>query len=186
MTQDLRHDVAAAAGGPGGWAAALPDTRFDLAVPDGPRRSLALGWLLLGLASLIGAGIFSVLLVLSRTPYFKDWFPLVDFFRIALVVHVDLSVLVWFLALAGTLWSINSAERLINTGWSALAFATAGTLLMCAAPFVGGGNPLMSNYVPVLEIGRVAEASFTWGDRLSVPIERLREVWTNGLERLHA
>ena len=92
-----------------------------------------------------------MLLVASRTPYFKYVFPLGDFFRVPLVVHVDLSVLVWFLALAGVLWSINSAERLINTGWSALAFAAVGTILMCAAPFAGGGNPVMSNYVPVLD-----------------------------------
>ena len=31
-----------------------------------------------------------------------------DFFRVALVVHVDLSVLVWFVAMAGMLWSLNS------------------------------------------------------------------------------
>jgi len=132
-------------------ARVLADIRYDLAVPDGARRALALGWLTLALVSLLASGIFSVLLVASRTPYFKDVFPLVDFFRVALVVHVDLSVLVWFLALAGVLWSINSAERLINTGWSALAFAALGTLLMCVAPFVGGGNPIMSNYVPVLD-----------------------------------
>lgn len=129
----------------------LPDTRYDLAVPFGARRRLALGWLILGLISLIGAGIFSVLLVLARTPYFKDAFAVADFFRVALVVHVDLSVLVWFLALGGVLWSINSADRLINTGWSALALATVGTLLICAAPFFGRGNPIMSNYVPVLD-----------------------------------
>jgi len=128
-----------------------PDSRYDLAIPSGERRALALGWLALGLASLIGSGIFSVLLVAARAPYFKDVFPLVDFFRVALVVHVDLSVLVWFLALGGVLWSLNSAERLINTGWSALAFAAVGTLLMCIAPFVGRGNPIMSNYVPVLD-----------------------------------
>lgn len=124
---------------------------YTLPVPGDARRDLALGWLLLALASLIGSGIFSVLLVLSRAPFFKDWFPLVDFFRVALVVHVDLSVLVWFLALGGVLWSLNSLPRLINAGWFALALAAAGMVLMCVAPFAGGGNPVMSNYVPVLD-----------------------------------
>lgn len=124
---------------------------YALAVPHGAQRQLALGWLALALASLIGSGVFSVLLVLSRVPYSKDWFPLVDFFRVALVVHVDLSVLVWFLALGGVLWSLNSQLRLIGLGWAALGMATAGTLVMCAAPFAGSGHPIMSNYVPVLD-----------------------------------
>jgi hypothetical protein len=151
VTNSMQQKLAGETAGAAALAGVLPDTRYDLAIPAGAQRGLALGWLVLGLVSLIGSGIFSVLLVAARAPYFKDVFPLVDFFRVALVVHVDLSVLVWFLALAGVLWSINSAERLIYTGWSALAFATVGTALMCAAPFVGSGNPVMSNYVPVLD-----------------------------------
>jgi hypothetical protein len=115
------------------------------------RRALALGWLWLALAALIGAGLFSVLLVLSRAPYVKDLFPLADFFRVALIVHVDLSVLVWFGAFAGILWSLNGTARLIEAGWAALAFCAVGTLLMCAAPFLEAAPPVMSNYIPVLE-----------------------------------
>ena len=37
------------------------ETRYDLAVPQDGRRSLAVGWLMLGLAALIGSGVFSVL-----------------------------------------------------------------------------------------------------------------------------
>jgi hypothetical protein len=127
------------------------ETRYDLAVPQDGRRSLAVGWLMLGLAALIGSGVFSVLLVAARTPYFQHWFPLSDFFRVALVVHVDFSVLVWFLALGGVLWSLNSTPRLTGTGWVALGLAAAGTALMGIAPFVSFGVPIMSNYVPVLD-----------------------------------
>jgi hypothetical protein len=118
------------------------------------KDALALGWLWLALAALIGAGLFSVLLVLSRAPYVKDLFPLVDFFRVALIVHVDLSVLVWFAAFAGILWTLNGTARLIEAGWVALALCALGTLLICAAPFAQGAPPVMSNYVPVLD-GRV-------------------------------
>ena len=118
------------------------------------RRLLATGWLWLALAALIGAGLFSVLLVLSRAPYVKDAFPFADFFRVALIVHVDLSVLVWFAAFAGILWTLNGTARLIEAGWAALAFCALGTLLMCAAPFLEAAPPIMSNYVPVLD-GRV-------------------------------
>jgi hypothetical protein len=83
-------------------AAGSPDryAHFALAVPEGERRRLATGWFALGLVALVGAGLLSILLVLSRTPYLQNLFPLADFFHVALVVHVDLSVLGWFVAFA--------------------------------------------------------------------------------------
>ena len=110
-----------------------------------------MGWLWLGIMALLGSGLFSVLLVLSRTPYIQDIIPWIDFFHTALVVHVDLSVLVWFLAFGGVLWSLNSTPRFIFLGWAALAFAGLGAALMLVVPFLGPGNPLMSNYIPVLQ-----------------------------------
>jgi hypothetical protein len=126
-------------------------TPFSLPVPQDERRTLAAGWLALAIGALLGSGLFSILLVLSRAPYVKDVFPLADFFRVALVVHVDLSVLVWFSAFAGLLWSLHGAPRLLWLGWAGLAGASAATVAMCAAPFVDGGVPLMSNYIPVLD-----------------------------------
>jgi len=126
-------------------------TPYDLPVPEGARRRLALGWLALGLGSLIGAGLFSVLLVLARTPYLQHWFPVADFFRVALVVHVDLSVLVWFFALGGVLWSLSGSERLLGLGWVALIVTALGAVILCIAPFVHPGTPVMSNYIPVLD-----------------------------------
>lgn len=126
-------------------------TPFSLPVPLDARRALAAGWLALAIGALLASGVFSVLLVLARAPYAKDLFPLADFFRVALVVHVDLSVLVWFSAFAGLLWSLHGAPRLLWLGWAGLAGAGAATLAMCAAPFVDGGVPLMSNYIPVLD-----------------------------------
>src|SRR3990172_1630684 len=124
---------------------------FSLPIPDDGRRRLAAGWLLLGLAALLGSGIFSVLLVLARTPYVQNIFPWVDFFHTALVVHVDLSVLVWFLAFGGALWSLNSTPRFLGAGRLALLLALLGTLVMATAPFLGAGEALMSNYIPVLQ-----------------------------------
>ena len=124
---------------------------FLLPLPDDARRRLAVGWLLLGLLALLGSGVFSVLLVLSRTPGVQTLFPWVDFFHTALVVHVDLSVLVWVLAFGGMLWSLNSTRRAQPLGWAALALAAFGTLVMTLAPFLGAGDALMSNYIPVLQ-----------------------------------
>lgn len=124
---------------------------FYLPIPDDGRRQLAKGWLILGLAALLGSGIFSVLLVLARTPYVQNIFPWVDFFHTALVVHVDLSVLVWFLAFGGALWSLNSTPRFLVAGRLALSLAALGTLAIAVAPFSGAGEALMSNYIPVLQ-----------------------------------
>src|SRR5690606_10300332 len=127
------------------------DDRFDIAIPTTEQRTIAAGWLLLGVAALIGAGLFSVLLVLARTPYFANFVPAGDFFRVALVVHVDLSVLVWFVSMAGMLWTIDTSPRWTSLGWLALWLTALGTLFMAVAPFTGPAAPVMSNYVPVLD-----------------------------------
>ena len=54
-------------------------------------------------ASLVGAGVFSVLLVLARTPGVQEMIPLIDFFHTALVVHVNLTVLIWLLSMDGVI-----------------------------------------------------------------------------------
>ena len=104
--------------------------------------------MLLGLAALAGAGLFAVLLVLARTPGAQDWLPGIDLFRVALVVHVDLSVLVWFLAFSGFLWTLRDGAH-GAWGTRALGLAVAGTLAIFLAPLTGG-EPVLSNYVPVL------------------------------------
>jgi hypothetical protein len=87
---------------------------------------------------------------LSRTPGVNRLLPAADFFHVALVLHVDLSVLVWFMALGGLLWSLHGSERGMRWGWSALWICAAGTLAMAAAPFLNAGEPVMANYIPVL------------------------------------
>ncbi len=134
-------------------ATASTASAYTLALSRECDRSLVRGWLWLGLIALLVAGFYSVLLVASRTPGVNTWLPVANFFRVALVVHVDLSVLVWFLALAGMLWSLASRPVANRLAWLALALAYAGTLLLGIAPFVGGGEPIMANYIPVLDGG---------------------------------
>ncbi|MEK7437796.1 MAG: cbb3-type cytochrome c oxidase subunit I [Pseudomonadota bacterium] len=128
----------------------IPLPEYALPLPDSARQALARAWLWLGLISLIGSGVFSVLLVLSRTPVLQELFPDADFFHVALVAHVDLSVLVWFIAIAGMLWSLNSSSHAMGWGWLALWVCALGVALMSLAPFIGGGVPIMANYIPVL------------------------------------
>jgi hypothetical protein len=145
---------------------------YVLAVPPGNRRQLGIAWLWLGILALLGSGLFSLLLVLSRTPYLEEIIPWIDFFHTALVVHVDLSVLVWFLAFGGVLWSLNSTPRFMLLGWAALLFAGLGALLMIVTPFLGPGNPLMSNYIPVLQTPLFGVALLAFGLGITLLVVR--------------
>lgn len=129
----------------------LDQVQFAIPIPSDARRTLARGWLWLGLLALIGSGVFSVLLVLARTPGINRLLPGTDFFRVALVVHVDLSVLVWFISIAGLLWSINSSRAGLLWGWASLALAGSGTFIMSIAAFVAPGEAIMANYIPMLD-----------------------------------
>ncbi|MEO5340670.1 MAG: cbb3-type cytochrome c oxidase subunit I [Magnetococcus sp. MYC-9] len=123
---------------------------FTLSLPDHPRQRLATGWLLLALCSLVGAGLVVILIVLARTPVIHTLIPWTGSFRTALVIHVDLSVLVWFLSFAGLLASLTLADRLARLGQVALAIAMLGTAILTLSPFLGEDAPFMNNYVPVL------------------------------------
>ena len=133
------------------WEGLLAPSHYDLAMPADGRRGVALAWLGFGIAALAASGLFSLLLVVARTPGLKAWLPAADFFRVALVVHVDLSVLVWFLAFAATLWTLSGGPRALGVARSGLAVAAAGALAMAAAPFVQRAPAVMANYVPVLD-----------------------------------
>lgn len=128
-----------------------PDQDYSLQVPTDSRRQLALGWLWLCVLALLGAGIFSLLLVVSRTPFISEVIPWIGFFHSALVVHVDLSVLVWSLSFGGILWSLNQRPGKAWLAWSALGLSCLGSLIIIVSPFVRDAQPLMSNYIPVLQ-----------------------------------
>jgi hypothetical protein len=144
------------------WPGDMPSTvhvaRYRLDVAGGDRRRLAAAWLWLAIAALAASGVFSILLVAARAPFLQPLLPTVDFFRVALVVHVDLSVLVWFAAFAAVLWSAASTERWLGAAWTAWGLGLLGTLAMSAAPFLNPGAPVMANYVPVIDSGM-----FLWG-----------------------
>lgn len=128
----------------------MSGAEYDLPVDNAPTRVAATAWVSLSLASLIAAGVFALLLVLARTPFLQNFFPVTDFFKVSLVIHVTLSVLVWLLSFSAAMWSLSVRNR--KPVWDTVSFALAagGTAVIVAAPFLGARNPLMSNYVPVL------------------------------------
>ena len=108
-------------------------------------------WLGISTAALALSGLFSLLVVLPRTPVVQALIPIQDFFHTALVLHVDLSVLVWMLALAALLMSavLPSLYNIPNRFASGLGMLA--MLLFAVSPFIGANLPLMNNYVPVLQ-----------------------------------
>lgn len=133
-------------------AATLGETGgYRLALPRDERLHLAKGWLALGLGALLASGLFSILLVLSRTPGVNRLFPGTEFFRVALVVHVDLSVLIWFVAFAGLFWTLAASRQGIVLARGALWLCTAAAVGMCVAAFSGEARPIMANYIPLID-----------------------------------
>ncbi len=123
---------------------------YVLDEPTERLRRLSIGWLCLALGSLVVGGLLTIVIVLSRTPFIQNVFPWLDLFHTALVVHVDMTVLVWFLSMAGVFWTINSKTGCFRCGWVALILCVIGSAIIALSPFLGAGNALMTNYIPVL------------------------------------
>ncbi len=119
-------------------------------------KKLVYAWLFFAVSSLIFAGIFAFLVAMARTPLIQDILPGKDYIHIALVGHVILSVVIWFLAFQGVLWILSSTELLNTqifnktTGWVGFWFSVAGTICIIVTAIFGLGTPLFINYIPVL------------------------------------
>jgi len=124
---------------------------YELPISNDGVRRITSAWLILGLVSLVFAGIFSLLLVLARTPLVQGWIPFIDFFHVSLVVHVTLSVLVWLLSISAAMWSLSTDRDLRIWDRASLLLAALGTAIIIISPFAGAGNAQMSNYVPILQ-----------------------------------
>lgn len=169
---------------------------FEVLRQNSDVRRLVAGWWLLALSALAISTFCAVLLVLARTSildHFVDHFTASHaLFREALVMHVNLAVVVWFLACAAGLWSLLlcGASRL---RWLALLLSAGGAMAMVMAPFFGESTPVLANYVPVLDnrVFLAGLACFVTGIALCVVVtawqgmHRLRmpalEAWHYGL-----
>lgn len=127
-----------------------PAHPYQLPVPDDFRRPLAAAWLLFGIAGLLVSGLFVLLILFSRVPGLQALFPGEGFFQLAIVVHVDFSVLIWFSTLAAVFWTLATRAPGKAFAWASFAVAVAGSILIAISPFRPGAA-IMSNYVPVLD-----------------------------------
>lgn len=162
--------------------------RLDGMPFDDEARAWSKRWLTLAVVSVALSGIFAILIALARVPALGNLFPGADFYRVALVLHVNLSQGVWFMAFACALWALLIPQRQSGLSALALVLCTLGMLGLVASLSTGALKPLMSNYLPVLDspIFLWALASFGAGvllqATLAAPASLSRLLsWTGGL-----
>lgn len=117
--------------------------------------SLAEKWLWLGVAALATAGLYALVPVVARTPQLKGLGVMQRFFDVALVVHVDLSVLIWFFAMIGmgaALLMERHRARWPYWGEAGFACVALSAVLMALSP-LDRWQAVKSNYIPVLHNG---------------------------------
>ncbi|WP_415909645.1 hypothetical protein [Oleiharenicola sp. Vm1] len=116
------------------------------------RVSVARGWFLFAIGSLVLAGLLSLLLVVGRLPFLGAVFTDPLFFKRALVVHVDLALVVWFQAGTAAFLAFALGDRLPrHVVGLAFALGGAGIAGLLAGALMPGAQPILSNYVPVID-----------------------------------
>jgi len=115
------------------------------------------GWCGLALLSLAIAGVFALLLAISRVPNVQDVFPWpLQFFEKGLVIHVVFSFVVWFLSVMGGLGVIaihrvQAGKPKMNwAGTVALWGGLIASVLLFVPGFMDRGEASLNNYVPVI------------------------------------
>jgi cytochrome c oxidase subunit I len=107
-------------------------------------------WCALAVASLVIAGLLSLAVVVGRLPMLTAWINDPLFFKRALVVHVDLSLLVWFYAFLAGLLALRPGRSQTLIGSISSSVAVVGVGAMLAGALVRGAEPVLANYVPVI------------------------------------
>lgn len=107
-------------------------------------------WVALVAATLAISGIGPLILVAGRASRFAETDFIKNAFADALVVHVDLSAVAWFLGICLLFWGLAAQEkRLAFVQKASMASFGAGVVAIALSPVVGGGVSLFSNYIPV-------------------------------------
>ncbi len=130
---------------------------FAPAVEHPRARRELWGWCAIGVVALALAGVFALLLALSRTPGVQGFVPWpMDFFGKALVVHVVFAFVVWFLAVFGAVahlaaWQIApSGPRFAILGTVGPILAAIACVLIFVPALLDRGEATLNNYVPAI------------------------------------
>lgn len=122
---------------------------FDDLLFDAP-LSLVRAWLLMAVAALGFSALCAIALVAARAPFIGAWLPH-DAFHRALILHVDLATLVWFMSGACALWALRLPLQRQATVWVAWSIAAVGAVALLTAGIAAPGKAVLSNYVPMVD-----------------------------------
>lgn len=119
---------------------------------ESPEAVGARRWVLLAVGSLLLSGLLALLLVIARAPLFSRFVTDPAFFRRCLVVHVDLSLLVWIYAFAaGLLFLLPRAGKSSLPSRVGVWVSAVGVFMLLLAAAAPGAEPVLANYVPVID-----------------------------------
>ena len=127
------------------------NSNFSLTLPTKAENAATKIWFYLAIFAITVAGLFSLPPVVLRKSQFKDVENIEHIFSVALVIHVNLSVLVWMLAISSMLWSLSNQKKFALYNIAAPYIAFFGAILMAISPFVGGGDAFKNNYIPMFQ-----------------------------------
>lgn len=118
-------------------------------------RPIAHIWIILASMCLLVSGFLSVIVTGAKASGIKELITNIDIIRWCLVIHVNLSSLVWFTALPVGVILLTS-ERVATSLREkvGLALSVMGILLMFSVPPQEGLGVVLSNYVPILAHSR--------------------------------
>ena len=108
-------------------------------------------WFVLAIGSLVIAGLLSISVVFGRLPGIARIIDDPLFFKRCLVVHVDLALVVWFYAFLAGLNAVRIGSSSRAIGRSAFFISVAGVVAMLAGAAMRGAQPVLANYVPVID-----------------------------------
>lgn len=108
-------------------------------------------WLLFALSVFLLANLMALVLVFLKLPLLPQSESLQRGFARALVLHVDLSILVWALSMVTVVWlcHLPRGPRWLDLTATVLLFGSGAGLLLSIGLYQG--QPLLSNYLPVLD-----------------------------------
>jgi hypothetical protein len=108
-------------------------------------------WCALAFASLVIAGLLSLSVVIGRLPVLSRIIDDPLFFKRCLVVHVDLALVVWFYAFLAGLLALRTHAGPAPVRTVGFILAVGGVGAMLAGGLVRGAQPILANYVPVID-----------------------------------
>lgn len=110
-------------------------------------NKIAKNWLLLAVVSLALSGIFSILLIVGRTSNALDFLGIEEFFKVSLIIHVNLGILVWLLSMTACLFSKYRNDEFPYSFYGGVLAA----ILITVSGFTYSDGAYLNNYVPMFE-----------------------------------